>query len=305
MSVCGICAKSIGSSKLKLSCNDCKREFHASCLGMSKADVDCIKTDDLVWRCKNCAATRRKSMRFESQGCEGNLTLEDVMSAINELKGEQKKYEADVNKSFEHLHEKLVESHNALLEESRKNEKYFTLIEEILSENKALKEKVNKLENRLEDLEQYSRTNALEIHGVPQEANENVIEIVKEVGRALDITIADNMIDACHRLGKRQNNSSPGIIVKFVRRFDKEEFLRKRRVKRNLNLNHIHRTGESPIYVNESLSPERRKLLALARAAKREKGYTFLWVRNGKIFLRKKEGTPVIIVTRQEDLSKL
>ncbi|XP_046685751.1 uncharacterized protein LOC124371462 [Homalodisca vitripennis] len=244
---------------------------------MSKADIDCIKADDLVWRCNDCNTDRRKSMRFEAEAGESKLSLDDVLKAINELKTVQKNYESGVNKAFEDLNEKLVENHKDFLVECKKTEQYFKVIEDLLTENRQLKNKVQKLEERLEDMEQYSRGNCLEIHGIPQEPNEDVLTVVKDVG----------------------------IIVKFVRRMDKEEFLRKRRVKRNLNLSHINKPGGEVIYVNESLSPERLRLLALAKAAKREKGYTFLWIRNGKIFLRKEEEAPVIVVTRQEHLSKL
>lgn len=244
-------------------------------------------------------------MRFEADAGEGKLSLEDVLAGINELKSEQKSQESSFNKAFENISEQLVENHKSFLEERKKTEKYLQIIEDLLTENKVLKSKVQKLEEKLEDQEQYSRSNCLEIHGIPQDANENVLSIVKEVGKALDFPISDSMIDACHRLGRGQNNKPSGIIVKFVRRLDKEEFMRRRRVKRNLNSTHINRTEGQPIYINESLSPERRRLMALARVVKREKAYTFLWVRNGKIFLRKDENTPVFVVTRQEDLSRL
>ncbi|KAG8250378.1 hypothetical protein J6590_103211 [Homalodisca vitripennis] len=76
-------------------------------------------------------------------------------------------------------------------------------------------------------------------------------------------------------------------MTSFVRRLDKEEFLRRRRVKRTLSTRHIGATDDRSIYVNESLSPARRALYALARKYQREKNFKFLWVRNGKIFLRK------------------
>lgn len=305
MSSCGVCTKGISASKLKMTCTDCSRDFHAACLKMSKADIECIKADDLVWRCGDCAQSRRKSMRLESQANEGKLTFEDILAAIDDLKLQQKTYEAGVNKAFEDLNDKLTENHNKFVEESKKTEQYFKVIESLLTENAKLKEKVQKLEIKIEDLEQYSRNNCLEIHGIPQETNENTLNIVKEVGLALDINITEEMIDSCHRLGRKPNGNTPGIIVKFVRRHEKEEFLRKRRVKRNLNLSHVNKQGGTPIYINESLSPERRRLLAMARTVKREKAYAFIWVRNGKIFLRKQENAPVIVVTRQEDLSKL
>lgn len=306
---CGVCNKAIGAStRLKLTCNDCSREFHPGCpkQKVSKADIDYMNNEGIVWRCDGCDGERRKSLRFDSVASEGKLSLEEIMTAITELKDEHKKTEQSVNRAFESLNEKLDENHNAFLEESKKTENYFKILEELVTENKSLKDKVRKLEDKVEDLEQYSRSNQIEIHGIQREAGENVLDVVKEVGKALDIEILDSMIDTCHRLGNRQNNSAPGIIVSFVRRFDKEEFLRKRRVKRNLNTTHINRQGTSnPIYVNESLSFERRRLLAAARAVKRDKAYTFLWVRHGRILLRKDENSPVIVVTRQEDLSKL
>ena len=67
MASCGICRKSIGASKLKLTCADCKCDFHAACFKYSKADVDCLTAEGLVWRYKDCAANRRKSKRFESK----------------------------------------------------------------------------------------------------------------------------------------------------------------------------------------------------------------------------------------------
>ncbi|XP_046662820.1 uncharacterized protein LOC124355705 [Homalodisca vitripennis] len=257
---------------------------------MSKADIDCIKADDLVWRCNDCNTDRRKSMRFEAEAGEGKLSLDDVLKAINELKTVQKNYESGVNKAFEDLNEKLVENHKDFLVECKKTEQYFKVIEDLLTENRELKNKVQKLEERLEDMEQYSRGNCLEIHGIPQEPNEDVLTVVKDVdwvrGRTRGKTITQVSL-----------SSSCVVWIK--------KFLRKRRVKRNLNLSHINKPGGEVIYVNESLSPERRSLLALAKAAKRQKGYTFLWIRNGKIFLRKEEEAPVIVVTRQEHLSKL
>ncbi|KAG8299351.1 hypothetical protein J6590_103253 [Homalodisca vitripennis] len=115
-------------------------------------------------------------------------------------------------------------------------------------------------------------------------------------------------IDVCHRLKKRNDADRPaGIIAKFVRREDKLKFLEKRRVKRNLNSHDVGYTSSTanPVYVNESLSPTKRKLLAAARSVKQEKNYAYLWVRNGKVFLRKAQGDPFIIVSSMEQIEKL
>ncbi|KAG8260555.1 hypothetical protein J6590_094385, partial [Homalodisca vitripennis] len=53
------------------------------------------------------------------------------------------------------------------------------------------------------------------------------------------------------------------------------------------------------------LSPGRRRLLNTAREKKSEKHYTYLWIRGGKILMRKAEGEPVKVVTSLADLDKL
>lgn len=307
MSSCGLCVKVISGKQLKLGCTDCAREFHGSCLKMSKADIDCVTTDGLVWRCQPCSETRRKSLRFESAAEEGKVTLEDILKKINEIAGNQKSCEANFNKSFESLTEQLTDNTAAVKSQNDSLEKCLKIIDDLVIENKNLNKKILSLENRVEELEQYSRTNAVEIHGVPFQNNEDVLSVVKEVGKALDMNITDTMIDACHRLGRKPgpNNSSPGIIVKFVRRLDKEELLKKRRVKSNLSTRHMNLGLDQPVYINESLSPMRRRLFVAARQMKRDKGYRFLWVRGGKILVRKEESAPVIQVACQADLEKM
>jgi len=52
---------------------------------------------------------------------------------------------------------------------------------------------------------------------VPEKPNEDTCQVVKQLGRALDLTIENEMIDVCHRLKKAPHQTAGGIIVKFVR----------------------------------------------------------------------------------------
>ncbi|XP_054282063.1 uncharacterized protein LOC128999522 [Macrosteles quadrilineatus] len=304
MANCRICVKNVTSKQLKLKCNDCEGIFHAACLNFSKADVECVTTDNLVWRCNDCSATRRKSLRFESEASGGKLSMEDLMKVVMEIRDSQKDQEKSFNTAYEAMNLQLEDNNKALKAQNEQNEKLLKLIESITAENVELKNRVKFLEERVDNLEQHSRVNCLEIQGIPQTPTEDVLSIVKEIGKAIDMKIDDTMVDTCHRLGSRQNdrNSPPGIIVKFVRRMDKEEFMRKKRVKRTLSTRHIGRPDDHAIYINESLSPARRKLYAMARTYRKEKNFQFLWVRNGKIFLRKSENETVKVITSQNDL---
>lgn len=306
MANCGVCVKVLKTNSLKLQCCECKKEFHGTCLKMSKADIDCITAEGMVWRCNPCAETRRKSLRFDAEVQEGKLSLQDIMDKIIEIVEGQKTQEQNFNKSYELLSEKIDVNIKQVKDQNETLGRCLETIDKLASENKLLNKKVLELEKRVEDMEQYSRANAVEIHGVPIQTNENVVSVVKEVGKALDMEVTDDMLDACHRLGnKGQGDNPPGIIVKFVRRLDKEEFLKKRRVKRNLSTRHMNMAMDRAVYVNEALTPERRRLLAAARQVRREKNFRHLWVRGGKIFMRKEDGSAVIQVTCQADIVKI
>ncbi|KAK4874019.1 hypothetical protein RN001_013379 [Aquatica leii] len=72
------------------------------------------------------------------------------------------------------------------------------------------------LRNKLDDLEQYTRRNSLRIWGIKEERNENVENQVLNVcNNQLGLTLSNNDIDRCHRIGMQGNKTRP-IIVKFI-----------------------------------------------------------------------------------------
>lgn len=305
MALCAVCNKSISAKQMKTSCCDCEKDHHGACVKLSKADIEYLTTAGIVWRCDPCSEARRRSMSFQAEASEGKLTLEDVLKAIQELSSDHKNTVKEFNRSYEVLHEKLDENTVALKEQTEKVMLYLERIDCLTAENRALKEKIVLLEDRLDESEQYSRRNCVEIQGVPVK-NNDVVQTVKDVGKALGMEIQDAMIDACHTLGKKHNSKDPpGIIVKFVRRMDADAMLTKKRAKRDFSTRHLDLPSDNPVYVNESLTPARRRLLAMAREERRKHGYKWLWVRGGKIFLRKEDNGPVTIVKCQADLGKI
>lgn len=84
------------------------------------------------------------------------------------------------------------------------------------------------------------------------------------------------MVDAGHRLKKKQVTSGPpGIVVKFISRLDKEEFfskfLSKTRDKKYFSTRHLGLLTDQPLYINESLTLEGRKLMIAEREVKKTK----------------------------------
>lgn len=305
MADCSICLKSLRNVKAKVSCVDCGSVFHGKCVNMSAEDINFLLAETEVWRCDPCSKSRRKSMVLESKS---DVSFDDIFSLITELRADFKRVEANLGASLNSCHEELAETKQIVNKQREELAAWMRTVEELRTENCTLRKQVAVLESRVDESEQYSRRNTLEIHGVPVQKGESVVSLVKAVGRALDYPVEDSMIDACHRLRVREGSGKPpGIIIRMVRRMDADALLQKRRVKRNLNTSDIGLTTTSAdaVYVNESLTPARRRLLHLARQAKNEKGYAFLWIRGGKILLRKDQGAKVIVVSHLEDLKNL
>ena len=109
-----------------------------------------------------------------------------------------------------------------------------TVIKNLLDEDKRLKKRVKLLEENYDEhqdhitdiqkqsqaLEQYTRRNNLEISGIPNNASDEVLETkCIEIPEAVDISVDNSEIEACHRLpmNRRNKNKKPKtVIVKFT-----------------------------------------------------------------------------------------
>ncbi|KAH7980895.1 hypothetical protein HPB49_019920 [Dermacentor silvarum] len=60
-----------------------------------------------------------------------------------------------------------------------------------------------------------------------------------------------------------------------------------------------------PIFVNEHLCPATKRLFGAENSKRKECGWKYAWTKNGKIFVRKSEGTPVISIGHADDLEKI
>lgn len=310
MASCVVCSKKITNAQVKVKCEDCDGLFHSQCVKMSKQDVEALTAEGLVWRCDPCASTRRKSMRLETQATVGGLNVEDVLKILKEIREEQTKTVTDFNKSYEVLHEQMEANTAAVTAHTKRVDDLMDLVQGLVTENKVLKKRIAVLEGKFDDQEQYARRNTIEIQGVPQvmarESQEQVLGLVRQVGAGLGYEIRDDMIDACHRLGQKvEGERPPGIVVKFVRRIDKDCLLQKRREKKDFSTRHMGLACDTSVYLNESITKARRVLFAKTREFKKNADYKYCWQRGGKMFLREKEGEKVITINCQEDLDKL
>lgn len=188
-------------------------------------------------------------------------------------------------------------------------------LDSMIKENDILRNTNLSLSTRLMQVEQQTRASNIEIQCVPENKNENLVNTVQQLGKIIKCPIADQNIHFCARLAKL-NAKSPrprAILVKFSSPRLRDEFIaatikfNKNNPNDKLNTSHlgIATTKKTPIYIAENLTPEGKALHAAARIKAKELGFRFVWVRDGKIFVRKNEGTNYVYIRNHETLNNL
>jgi hypothetical protein len=183
-----------------------------------------------------------------------------------------------------------------MIEESTKTTILLRKIEEMERISREKDIKIKQLEDRVDDLEQYSRREDIIISGlkpdisfkeivtgepdseteytktiVEDRVEQQIIKFMKEN----DIPLEEEEISACHTLGKKRDDGTQNIIVRFVNRKTKTRILSK-----GANLKGTN------VYVNEHLTKKNADLAKAARKLKKDGKIHKTWTRDCKVFIK-------------------
>ena len=157
-----------------------------------------------------------------------------------------------------------------------------------------------------DDLEQYSRKNSLEIHGIPQDAYPSTEAAVIKVAEALNITVEPENIEISHKL-----NHGRAIIVKFCSHKVKSKLYKERTKLKDVKISDLFPSYPSSgqqrqrIFINENLTAYRRRIVKEANKRRQEGTLFSVWTLDGKIYIKTSpDGSPVRIFS-EEDLDHL
>ncbi|KAH9371806.1 hypothetical protein HPB48_001405 [Haemaphysalis longicornis] len=176
--------------------------------------------------------------------------------------------------------------------------------EKLAEECRALKKQASQLEDRVTTSEQYSRNRNLEIKGVPLTEDENICEIVRQIGNALEVLIEEGESEVCHRVPVKNPSAPPNIVVQFNSRTKRDAVLKKAK-KMRVSTEDLGFTPTSPLYINEHRCPALKQLLGIAIARKKAKGWRSVWSCDGKILARKEESSPIVRIRNAQDVEKI
>lgn len=185
------------------------------------------------------------------------------------------------------------------------------------ADNAVLNERCGTLEVRLAGLErdiiqqqQWARLQNLEIQGVPEETAESLPDVITKLADHIGVPLLPDEIEFVHRVQPRRSISGRprSIVLRLRQRATKDKLLSAARACRDLSAAVVGVGGAKSgvyVYINEHLTQLNKTLLRDCKSKARQCSYKFVWTKNCRIYVRKSEKTPPILIASDVDLKKI
>lgn len=338
-----------GSAEDKyLVCSVCKYGYHFACVSI---DEKISKSAVAIWRCAMCHGpkptknddtpvrnvnTTRGNKNTSISPIVAPVTREEVQDIlqdtldkkINEmmLKFQQsipklldikleplKRELTEIATSMNNLNTQYEEIKRENIEIKEINAQLQTEVKTLKKENSSLHVTISDMNIRLNNVEQNSRSNNIELQCVPESKSENLIHIAIQLGKVVGCKINENDVLHCTRVAKfdRSSDRSRSIVIQLSSVRLRDQLLassiafNKKNPENKLNSGHIGLKSNVPIFVMEHLSSFNKGLHAAARQKAKELNYKYVWVRNGRIFMRQSDNSSYILIKNKQALDKL
>lgn len=306
MSDCGICNDPLSDSEFAL-CSECDSKLHFECAEILESTWNRMGNNRrTTWKCKVCLkgniSKKAVTQLHEEFLVKMQETIKDQFSIHEKNFNNQI---ADFQKAIDFVSQKIDDFDGKMSEFTTKLKHVVKEHDELRSENTKLKNDLFKCQLQLENLEVYNRNKNLQIEGVPELPNETMPEIITKLSQAVGENVSFEVdIQAAHRIPTNHPRGPKPIILQFSNRQKRDSVLKKckqAKIKADVFARGVPNTN---VYVNEHLTPYYKNILFHAKKL-RDKGYKYVWVSEGKIYVRKSENEGKVRIVTIDDINKL
>lgn len=135
------------------------------------------------------------------------------------------------------------------------------------------------------------RHNNLIVTGVEEKDDENILQEITEMVSKLELGLTTNSFNA-KRVGQKKDNKPRPILLSFNSHWDKRK-LYAARIKLRLK-------GMPNRYINEDMAKSQSEIFFFARKAKQDRMIKNTWTLNGCVYIRRNDGTEVLLVSAND-----
>ena len=161
-------------------------------------------------------------------------TLKDIQIENRKLASEV----ADLKSSFGFQEHQLNSLKVSLSKVMKANDAMKVELQALRKKLNDQKSEMDELYESHDDLEQYTRKNSVEIHGVPENLYTSTEDVVIKLGEVLNVPIQSEDIDISHKLYSGKNKPK-NIIVKFISHKRKTALYKKRIELKNVKITQL------------------------------------------------------------------
>ena len=173
-----------------------------------------------------------------------------------------------------------------------------------------LEEELQETADQVNELEQYSREQCINVNGVPEKQNENVAQLVLEIARAAGAELSPSDVDAAHRVGRPRDGKHRAIIVRFVSFTARQRVYDRRRELRDLTAERGPQSSLTTaelknVFISGSLTKRNEETMYNARQLKKQRKIWGAWTDNGKMKIKLEKNAPTRIIRSTQNLRDL
>lgn len=328
-SLCNQCRKSLPENHVK--CFQCKAGYHFNpCTTVSEntyASMNAERRAD--WKCQVCrqrnkspnnicqeitfneTTNQQKQLRDEeNEDSEGNnnkrfkdsISLNAVESKLSSVQSELKALNTTIEQLSTSISTSNRETNNTLSQIAATLATLTAQVVELNEKDKQKEKRIDEMDTRINKLEQRFLEKNIEVNNI-QNKELCATDVIKKIASTVNVVINNSDISNAYRTRREEK-----IVVEFCSLSKKRELMSKI-IKHRIESSVINvsstANNHTYVFVNDQLSAYYRKLLWLAKTKAKETNWKFVWVKNGTIFARKKEGSRAIIISNATDIESI
>lgn len=278
------------SQKELLSDNDGKQPTNTDTLGLSPAVCEAIRVAVQQGQQSSFQKFENMFTQFQEKQSAFNEKLNDIIQGLK----------VEIQENSNRISHLEIDSSNSTKE-----------LQEVKKKSADLEDKVSFLNRDLNIQEQLNLQTSLEIVGLPFKNNENLTSLFCEVSKALGVDVKNEDISNIYRVKRDINQANtqqtPIIRVKLTRQNLRDLVLEHRKRLPDFSTVNIGwtRKEKCPIYIRETLAAMNRRIYTAAFSLRKMGKIKYLWVAGGKIYYRKEDGSPRMLLSSLHDVNKI